>query len=478
MSDSSGPVAVGRAARGTVARSAIRIVVVLLQGGLVAILARALAPDVFGAFVAAAALLGIVDIIGEFGTTATAVVEMGKRPDDASAIARACQRANLLMLVVGVAASMPILLLGYSSHSRLAYACLLPATVVNRFASSYVALRQHRLDLGRLGVAELVGRAVTVVLAALLLLVSASPEGGLGIIGGAYFVGALMSLAIERVRLGVGRSDGAVTGRTMLRAAAPLGLAGAVSFVHVRADQVLLEVLDRVQDLGAYAIAYRVLEGSVGILALAAGGMVALLSRTASEDRWWLASRSLAVIDVLGVLVSCAVLATAGPIGHLLGGRDVPNTDVFIALIAPLVWVSAVNTVFASLCIVSGRAGRLIRIAVVGTVANIVGCLAIIPTWGARGAASVTIATEVFGLAMVAREASRSVEIQGYSRRLLTDLACLAIVGPLWYRVWDGTGDARLAVPALGVVAVTTIVRNRVELRAAARRVQHAAAST
>lgn len=395
-----------RLARQSVGYGLGRLATIGLQVLLVAGLARALGAEGYGALAAGLALTAVIDALAEFGLLHTSIVAMGTDPGAARRLAAIGTRASVATLLVAVVVAAPVLL-GYSSEARWAVACLLPAVVVQRLCTGHVALRRHRLQLVRLNGAEVAGRVVTTVLAVPALLGARSVEAQLALVGVAYLVGALVTAVLVRTG-SEGRARTATADvRALVLAALPLGVTGGLSLVHVRADQVLLEMFGRQGELATYALGYRAIESLVGILAIASGAAFAYLANTDPASRRVPASRALRQISLLGFLGAAVLFGGADLVGRALGAGELADAGTFVRLLAPVAWLSAVNMLAAQVCIVAGQQRWLLRVAAGATVLNVGLGLAVIPVAGAGGAALGTLLTEALVVGATLRRARR-----------------------------------------------------------------------
>jgi O-antigen/teichoic acid export membrane protein len=443
---------------------AARVASIGFQGAAFALIARLLGPQDLGAFAGALALASLFGAASEFGLQNTTVVELGHRPDEAPATLARAYVASTLLGLAGLALAAPVALLAFDADAAVAFLALVPWSVMSRFSTPGVAWWQSRLEFRRIFAGEVVGRGSAVV--GLAVLTAVRPDWTarhlVAVSGLILAAGALVQLVAvmpgAAVRLGA-RVGGLVRGAlALVWIAAPLGVVSAVSLIHVRSDQILLELLGHGgSELGNYAVAYRVVEGSAGVLGAVATVGFSVLSRTAAADRRAVSRANSAVVAVVGLAGGLAALVGAPLLVAIVGGRGFGDAVWPTRLLSVVVVVSVLNMVPSLTVVAQRQAGRLLPIGVGVVVANIALNLALIPHFGATGSAVATIATELVGLALISRLASEV--LPGSQRPELTAAAVVAIgvaaagfaAGPVVLAV-AGT------VTASAILAVITIL--------------------
>jgi O-antigen/teichoic acid export membrane protein len=309
---------------------------------------------------------------------------------------------RVVALATGVVVVLAAALL--RGDARVAALALVPWLVLSRIDVPFVAYQQVRFAARRLAAAEVTSRLVLLV-AAVPIAVAASDwsiRTVLLVVGAGYALSELPSLAI--LTSGVswrGPADRRAT-RALARRALPLGLTNASSLVHARGDQVLLDTFGRRSSLAAYALAYRV-NDAVLALAHAAGLMTfPALAQADPATRARLGRRFVTLGCAAGLTIGTASFLVAPTAVDWLGGGRYDDARVLVRLLAAALAASVANLPVAQLAIVCGRTGRLLMISLVGVAVNLALNVALIPSFGARGSAVATVATETAGLVAVA----------------------------------------------------------------------------
>lgn len=436
-----------------------------LQGAAFALIARLLGPKDLGSFAGALALASLFGAASEFGLQNTTVVELGHRPDEAPATLARAYVASTLLGVVGLVLAAPVALLAFDADAAVAFLALVPWSVLSRFSTPGAAWWQSRLAFRRIFLGEAVGRGSAVV--GLAVLVGIRPEWSaqrLVVVAGLILAaGALVQLAVVMpgavVRLGA-RVGGLLRGALdLVWIAAPLGVVSAVSLIHVRSDQILLELLGHGgSELGNYAVAYRVVEGSAGVLGAVATVGFSVLSRTAAADRHAVSRANAATVAAVGLAGGLAALVAAPALVAVVGGAGFGDAVWPTRLLSVVVVVSVLNMVPSLTVVAQRQAGRLLPIGLGVVAANIALNLLLIPHYGATGSAVATIATEVAGLALVTRLATQV--LPGSQRPRLT-AAAVAGIGVAVAGFATGSPGLAVAGTVAGsaiLAAITTLV--------------------
>ncbi len=439
------------------------------QGAAFALIARLLGPQDLGAFAGALALASLFGAASEFGLQNTTVVELGHRPDEAPATLAHAYVASTLLGLAGLGLAAPVALLAFDDAAAVAFLALVPWSVLSRFSTPGVAWWQSHLEFRRIFLGEAIGRGSAVVGLAVLTAVRPdwSAQRVVVVSGLVLAAGALVQMVVvvpgAAVRLGV-RVGGILRGAlALVWIAAPLGVVSAVSLIHVRSDQILLELLGHGgSELGNYAVAYRVVEGTAGVLGAVATVGFSVLSRTAVADRQAVSRANSAVVAAVGLAGGLTALAGAPLLVAVVGGRGFGDAVWPTRLLSVVVVVSVLNMVPSLTVVAQRQAGRLLPLGIGVVVANIALNLVLIPPFGATGSALATIATEVAGLALVTRLASQV--LPGSQRPELTAVAVVAIglavagfaAGPVALAV-AGTGVASGILAAIA----TLVLRSR-----------------
>ncbi len=447
-----------------------KLITLALQLVSLVIVTRLLGHGGFGDLAAGLAAAGIVEAVGEFGLTSTLVLRLGEGHHP-RLVVRSGVLASLAASVLGLVLMVPIAFAILSSTERFAFLVLLPSSVLTLLSVSCLAYWQYELSFVRLvksnAVAQLIG---TLVLFVVLLGGRHWPESAklLAVGGSQALASALVLLLLWPRHLPViGEAESREQGRTVvaiLMGALPLGVAGAISLLHVRADQLVLAGMHYRDGLANYAVAYRALEAIVSGMATVSVVAFSLMSRSAIEERARRARTATALLAWAGTLGALAFALAAPVIVPILGGAGYSGAVRTCRLLAPVVVMSVGNMMAGRVLIAARRASLLIGIALLGLTLNVILNLLLIPHLGTAGAATATVSTEGLGALVVAWIAER--KEPGSQPLTLLVGAIFGVTSSLLLWSWAGP-SGRLAGLVLG--AVTAVVVSVVALRLVTR---------
>lgn len=382
-----------------------------VKGGrllLVVAAARIWGPERFGVYAFAAAFAGIVMTAADFGLQlhlARSIAQGGGRAALASAV-----RAKAWLSLATTAALAVACLLYPRPEVRavlLAAGGMLLAQSWCEFWNHYFRGRQRLRDEALLNLVYVLGgsavgclallRGADVLTLYLVLLGAALVGNGVGIAR----VGALL-----RGSPAPPTPDAATPARlsawTALKGAFPIGLAILLSTIFFRIDMVLLERIRGDAATGAYGAAYRLLESTLFLPALLLAALFpafAEASRAPKEDLARLLHAGLRWMFLLGTGLAAAIVVAA-PLGlRILYGEAYAESVVLLRLLAPTLCFIFPNYVLTHFLVATGEQKRNTWIMALGIPVNISMNLAVIPEYGARGAAVATMVTEVILLA-------------------------------------------------------------------------------
>lgn len=335
-----------------------------------------------------------------------------------------------------------------------------PALLAGGLTAAYAALRDGRVDvvyaaaLGGLALglhglwlvpdAVLQGRRrseVTVpsvvvgqgvLLVATVLLVESG--GGLVAVFGARMLGwglglLLLVVAARRV-LGPGTpvSAGEIGG--LLHAGRPFALNMLFAAIYMTSDVLVIREFHPDRELGLYraaalvvlqlpVVAHVLNKDAYPRLAAALGDRALAGHELSMVVRWLL---------LLGVPVAIGGLVVAEPAVVWVYGESYREAWVLLAVMLPMVPLRFVNTALASALSALDEQPRRTGVVALAAAVNLVANLAVVPRWGALGAACTTLATEVLLVVGYRLALSRRVAAVHLERTLLRSVAAAALM--------------------------------------------------
>jgi len=401
-----------RVAWNTAAQGAGKAVILTIGLASVVITTRYLGATDYGKVALAFAFIQMLGILADVGLLTVVVREISRDPASTD---RLVGNALVLRLVLSLAllalAALASLTLSWDTQVRVAVLIAGVPFVLGLVNSALVAVLQARLRMDRAVVADVIGRAAS--FAALVLVVTL--DAGFYAVVATAAVGALATLLVTwaivfREARPRPRADREVW-RRLLVLALPVGAALAVSELYFRLDMLLVSVFRPYDEVGLYALSYRIVE-LIGILpAIVMTSVFPLLARYLQESRELAARTVDAAGDLfvaIGAPIAAGGLVVAPELVRLIGGDEFAGSAGPLRLLLFAVVLAFVSGLFGHALIAGGRQGSALRLGITALVFNLVLNLALVPPFGIEAAAAVALASELVlaggGLVLVRRD--------------------------------------------------------------------------
>jgi O-antigen/teichoic acid export membrane protein len=201
--------------------------------------------------------------------------------------------------------------------------------------------------------------------------------------------------------------------RALLVAALPVGAALAVTEIYFRADTFIISLFRDYDEVGAYSLAYRVVELLAVFPAVVMTSVFPLLSRYLGSG----ANRERAIVTVdaagdlflaVGVPIAAGGLVVAPQLVELVAGDGFGEAADPLRVLLFAGALASVSGLLGYALIAGGRQASALRLAIVALVLNLALNLALVPPLGVDAAAAVALGSELVmvagGLWLVRRE--------------------------------------------------------------------------
>ena len=461
----------GIVARNTLAQAAGKVVVLGAGAVSIAVTTRYLGAAGYGRFALALALLQTLGVLADAGLVAVVVREASRAPHrTAQLIGNAlAMRLALCLVVAGLAAAAS----GLPSYGPDVRTAVLIASVpfaMGVVSSSLAAVFQVRLQLGRGALADAAGRVGS--LLALLAVVAA--DLGFAAVVASAAAGAAVTLALTfafarrlvRVRPAADRA----VWRELAVAALPLGLTLAVAELYFRADTFILSLSRDADEVGRYALAYRLYE-LLGLLpAMVMASVFPLLSRQLASDRA-AAERTLhataRAFVAFGLPVAAGGLVIAPQLAQLAGGDEFAAAADPLRLLLCAAVLAYLSGLLGYTLIAGGFERSTLWLSVTALVLNLALNVALAPAYGATASAAIAVASEALllggGWLLVRRRLGLRPALEGAWRAGLAAAVMAAAVWPLRDRTPALTVPLGAAVYGAALWALGGIDRRTLE---------------
>lgn len=396
------------------------------------ILVRALGVRGFGEWSTLLAIAQIATSFGDLGLTQVAVSRAASNPELQPQWLGALLGLRVL-LSVPISIAQLIAMLAVAPSGRVGVAgALIASTTILGAASSLSAAFQLRVrnDLSMLvlTVNSVLWTAGTALVAAY-----TSDIRAFAVV---FLLANLVSTALTVVlvlrRGAVRLAGGRALWGPMLRVGAVLGAAGILVTAYVRLDQVLVFVFAGSRQAGLYAAAYRILDQAQFVPGSVMATLFPLIASAYPSDL----SRVRRLLQVSGEYLSMGSLGAlaftvvaARPIMVLLFGVGfAPAASALPVLMGAFVSISF-GYLAGNMVVILGLQRRYFAYAAVGLIVNVLLNVALIPPYGFRAAAWVTLVTEFTVMSLSMRSVLKRLDMKPKWGRLIRIAAAAAAMG-------------------------------------------------
>jgi O-antigen/teichoic acid export membrane protein len=393
------PDAGARVIRGGVIRGLGYAVNILLVTAAVPLMTRHLGPADFGRFVTASSVVMIVAGITDFGLSGVGTREY--------AVADATNRRRLLANLIGlrttatvvglVAADLFMLVGGYPSVVLAGVLIAGLGLILINTQQTYALALTASLSWGLYTFFELVNSVVIAAGTVLLVLI------GAGLLP-FFYISAASSLAALGVTMLVLRGQIVVRPRLewaywlrMLRESIPYGAATTVGILYFRVALIVVSAISGAVQTGYYSTAFKVVEVLGGTAFLMSGSAFPIFARAGHQDHERLrygTDRVTETAMIAGVYLALSLLISAPFVIEVLGGSSFKPAVPVLRLQGLSLVATFLGATWGFTLLSLREHRRLLKSNGLALVIAIGLSLALVPSFGAQGAAVATAATE------------------------------------------------------------------------------------
>lgn len=387
-----------RALKDVLIQVATRVANLALGVVVTALLARTLGDAGFGRWMTILTAFQLVGFFTSLGLETVAVRQAASNPGTTSTWVGALVVTRLALTLPSMIGALVVLLVVQEDPTMLVAGLVLLLQFPFSIASSLQIVHQLQMR-NALPMAVLTINSVVWGICVLVINI----EGG-GLVALAVALAATTALtstlqAVASLRLLGERLHSSRTAvKELLRIGAPLGLAGLLVNAYARIDQILVYEQAGAAAAGLYGSAYRVLEQAHFVPVSVLTTLAPLIASLWPHER----ERMLRIVGLAARLLAIGsfgalafVTVAAKPVMRLIFGDEfVPGAQALPVLGGAFVFI-CFGYLIGNLLLVLGLAGRMVVVALVGLVVNVVGNVLLIPRYGFMGAAWMTLVTEV-----------------------------------------------------------------------------------
>ena len=381
------------------------------------VMGRKLGDEGFGVFTFAFSLAALVTSLADFGQDKVLTREVAR---DHSALDRYFLNTLTLKLVVAVPAlGAAVAALALTDHSRttvVVVALLGAAVLIDLLTSTAYSVFQAFERMEFIPIALITERFVTAVggIVALLLGASVVPVAAV-FLGGAVLAFFLaMGLLLRHVAQPKPRLEPR-NWWPLMRAAAPIGLAGVAGVVLFRVDTVMLAGFKSKAVVGNYGAAYRLFESTLFLSWAVGAAAYPVYSRRAGEALSGVYERTLKLVVALVLPFAVGAAVLGNQLIGVLYGDEFDTAGTALRLLSPAIVFYAVSYLAGYALVSQQRPVVLTVVYAAVAVENVLANLVLIPTYSLNGAAVGTSVSELIAavaLAWAARKVGGSADLR------------------------------------------------------------------
>lgn len=373
---------------------------VLLVGlASIAIATRYLGAAGYGRFATALAFVGLLGVLADLGLVTVVVREVSRTPERArELVANALGLRLALGVAVAAIAALLSLALPYAPQVRVAIVIACAPFLLGLITGSLVAVLQARLQMDRAVAGDVAGRVAGLGALVAVVELDAGFYAVVATAGVAALVTLVVTFAAAPAEARAGPALDRAVWRPLLGAAVPIGVTLAVNEIYFRADTLLISLFRPFEEVGAYALAFRVVEMVSLFPAVVLTSVFPLLARLLAEE----GDGARRVLDATGDLfVAVGIPLAAGgavltpELVTLVGGPGFDEAGAPLRLLLVSGALAFVSGLLGYALIAADRQGSVLRLSVAALIFNLALNVALVPSLGIVAAAATAIASEV-----------------------------------------------------------------------------------
>lgn len=424
----------------------------------IAIVARALGPSGSGHYYTAFAFLQVFGVLADLGLYIVLLKKLAEDPDNADAWSSVAFTIRLITaFALLVLAPLVALFTNYAGDIKVGIAVGAISTFAVVVNQVLVGIFQRGLQMGKVVIAELVGRVVLLAATALVAWLAPTVPWVIA----AVAAGALANLTVSfwfsrslvRIRLQLDRARFWV----FVREGWPVALSVAFNLVYFKADTLILAATHPASEVGLYGQAYKVLEVLITFPAMLAGLLTPILAAAfAQHDRnrfGFVLQRAVHGLALLAFPLAVGTPFIAQDVMQLTGGAAFVSAAPALTVLMLATAAIFFGNLFANTVVAVGAQKRMLWGYAAVAIGALVAYLLTIPTHGMMAAAIVRVASEFIiagiAIALVLRVSGARFRVDMLGRVLL---ACAVMAVGLWLTPgWSLLPRLALAVVLYGI---------------------------
>lgn len=400
---------------------------------IVNVLARALTIEAFGEFTTAMTFLQFFGVMVDFGLTLMLVVMMSERGADEKKIVGNVFAMRLVSgIVVFGLAPLAVLAFPYSADVKTAVLVGALGFLLMAVSTMLVGVFQKHAAMWRAALAEMLNRAVLLGIVVWL----ASTGAGLVAMMGATVVANLVwlvaTLVLARPLVAVRPRFDLDVWKDAIHRSWPIALSIAFNLIYLKGDILFLSLFRPAEDVAVYGIAYKVVDVLTALPVMFMGlllpALVAEWSQGKKAEFRQHLNRAFDVFAAITIPIAVGAQAVSVPLIELIAGDKYAVSGPILQLLIFALSAVFFSSLYGHAIVALNKQKPMIWGYAAVALVSVFGYLALIPRFGAWGAASVSLVAELL-IAFITYEVVRR-ESQAVPSPvvLVKALACSALM--------------------------------------------------
>jgi O-antigen/teichoic acid export membrane protein len=425
-----------RAASDILMQVAVRVANLALGVVVTALLVRTLGTKGYGEWGTAFIVLGLIGYFANFGIEEIAIREAAREPESEFEWIGSVMALRLIVLVPVMAAALVAIVLLHTSQAMLIAGVIMVVAMPFGGISALGLIFQLRVD-NRVPMVILTIRSVLWGAAVAIIYLG---HGGMVALAASLVitnsVGSIVQALAARKLVGRWARPNRTYIGPLMRRAMPVGVSGLLIIAYGRIDQTIVFSIKGPREAGLYASVYILLDSAHFVPGSILTTMSPVMAAAWPHDpaRLRRAARltlELMCVGSFGALAFATVAAV--PVVRLIFGAGFVEAASILPVLGGAFVLICFGYVNDNLVLVLGKQKRRVVIGLVALVVNLIGNFALVPAYGFKGAAWMTLITEAVVVAMETKIVMDALGIKrpNVSRIMRTASCALVLAGEL-----------------------------------------------
>jgi O-antigen/teichoic acid export membrane protein len=425
-----------RAASDILMQVVVRIANLALGVVVTALLVRTLGTKGYGEWGTAFIVLGLIGYFASFGIEEIAIREAAREPENEFEWIGSVMALRLIVLVPVMTAALVAIVLLHTSQAMLIAGVIMVVAMPFGGISALGLIFQLRVD-NRVPMVVLTIRSILWAAAVGIIYLD---HGGMVALAASLVitnsVGSIVQALAARKLVGRWARPNRTYIRPLLQRAVPVGISGLLVIAYARIDQTIVFSIKGPAQAGLYGSVYILLDSAHFVPGSILTTMSPVMAAAWPHDpaRLRRAARmtlELMCVGSFGALAFATVAAV--PVVRLIFGAGFVEAASILPVLGGAFVLICFGYVNDNLVLVLGKQKRRVVIGVIALIVNLIGNFALVPEFGFKAAAWMTLVTEAVVVAMETKIVMDALGIRrpNISRILRTAVCALVLAGEL-----------------------------------------------